>query len=158
MSQMFIKKPYAEIMEVKGEPEEGTLRVYCMMYPNVYNLQIRARGPLGGRYSKGTPRNMIATIHVTVEEVEELLRQMKAYASGETSEFGTAAPTAPKIFDLIVPSDCGDFLPSATFLRGEKKGGKFSLKSYHGITPSSYKRALRAAEICRERLEAIARS
>lgn len=95
MSQIFIDKPHAEIREVKGLPEnnENVIRVYCQMFPNVYTLQIRTHNPIDGRLGKGKPRDFIATVSVTIEEIEEILRQMKAHASGETKEFGTAAPS-----------------------------------------------------------------
>lgn len=87
--QIFIKRPSARIREFKNLPEnnDNVIRVWCEMYPDVYNFQIRTFAPINGPFGEGKPRNMIATVHVTIEEVEEILRQMKAYKAGEPSAF-----------------------------------------------------------------------
>lgn len=90
MSQeIIIPKKFAEIKEVKGlpEPNDNVLRVWCNMYPDSYNFQIRTHGPINGPFGEGKPRDMIATVFVSIEELEEILRQMKAYKAGEPSAF-----------------------------------------------------------------------
>ncbi len=87
-SQIFIKRPYAEIKEIKGlsEPNDNVIRIYCQQYPEAYTLQIRTHKPTD-KYGEGKPRDMIATTWITIEEVEELLREMKAYRDGKPSAF-----------------------------------------------------------------------
>jgi len=86
MSDICIDKPNAEIQEI-GNNAGNMLRAYCLMYPNVYNLQIRAENPINGRQAKGKKRNLIATVSVTIEEVESLVSEMKAYRDGLPSKF-----------------------------------------------------------------------
>ncbi len=78
---IWIKKKYAVVKEIKGcDPIINGLRVYCTQFPDNWYFQIHAHGstnPLGG----GKERDMIAGLTLTIEEVEEILRQMKEYAN-----------------------------------------------------------------------------
>lgn len=60
--------------------------------------------------------------------------------------------TKNPIFAMIVPTSLGDFQPSASFIRGENRAGKFHIRDYHNITNASYQRALRAEAFCHARL------
>ena len=85
-NQIMIDKPFAEIKEIDNEAGQY-LRVWCDMYPNVYSLQIRATNSLK-YYSNGKARNLIATVSVTIEELETILAEMKSYRDHQPSVFG----------------------------------------------------------------------
>lgn len=95
-SQLLINKPYARIQEIKGADQnnDNVLRVYCEMFPDVYIFQIRTFAPINGPFGEGKPRNMIASVTVTIEELEEILREMKARKAGEPSAFDHRRPEA----------------------------------------------------------------
>ena len=91
MQDLKVEKEYAEIMEVKGldEPNENCIRVYCTQVnqvgePDSFNLQVRTHGSLSGRYSKGVKRDMIATVNVTIPELEAILDYMRACEAQHT--------------------------------------------------------------------------
>lgn len=72
-----ISKPFAEISRVDdlGREIQNRVRLYKSA-PWTYTLQIRVFGKLN-RYGKAKKRNMIASVHVTREELE----QLAAYAA-----------------------------------------------------------------------------
>ena len=78
-----IKKEFADIKDIGdsyGE-NENKLRIWCKQSPDQFNLQIRTRNPLKGRHSlSGKNRNFIATVSLSVQEMEEILAYMKSYA------------------------------------------------------------------------------
>ena len=61
------------------DTNEGMVRFYCTLYPNVWKLQIRAFQPLQKDHvAKGLkPRNLIASVSITLEQLEEILNQAK---------------------------------------------------------------------------------
>ena len=81
IKDIWIKKKYAEIKEIKAEhPNDNGLRVYCVQFPDNWHFQIRTHGSIN--YSGGgKERDMIAGLNLTIEEVEEILRQMKEHAN-----------------------------------------------------------------------------
>jgi len=86
MSEEYFKeKEFAEIKEVKGLARQNIngLRVYCVNIPNYFNFQIRTHGPIT---CNGVARNMIATVSVSIEELEEILTYMKCYALRKCAE------------------------------------------------------------------------
>ena len=77
---LMAKKDYATIREVKDldEANENCIRVYCTQAPDVFNFQIRTHKPITDVWKKnGVARNMIATVHLSIVEVEEILHYMK---------------------------------------------------------------------------------
>ncbi len=83
MTDLMAKKKYARIQEVKNlkEPNENCIRVYCVQWPDVFNFQIRTHGPIQASYNKqGKPRDMIATVSLTLTEMEQILAYMKQEA------------------------------------------------------------------------------
>ena len=64
----------------QNDTNEGMVRFYCTQFPNVWKLQIRAFQPLCKEHSfhKGLkPRNLIASVSITIQELEEILKQAK---------------------------------------------------------------------------------
>lgn len=86
-----INKEYATIDQLKNRttPNKNEIRVYCVQYPNVFNFQIRTHKSTD-RYGKGKERDMIATVMLTIAEVENILEQMKAYSNAEKLEYAAA--------------------------------------------------------------------
>jgi hypothetical protein len=88
-SEFRLDKPFAEIQEAKelAEPNRDEVRVYCAQYdakdPNnsTYNLQIRTHKGIGWPCGKGKPRDMIATVGLTVREIETIAAHMRKYNS-----------------------------------------------------------------------------
>lgn len=89
--EIHIKKKYAEIMEINIDIPENILRVYCTRSPKMYDglfaFQIRTKNPLKGRYGKGEEKNFLAHVELSIEEVEQILNEMKAYRDGTPSIF-----------------------------------------------------------------------
>ena len=76
-SEIHYINDFAEIYEAKDITEnENMLRVYCVQYPNSFVFQIRTFKPINNR-GNGRARNMIAGVHLTIEEVEKILSFMK---------------------------------------------------------------------------------
>lgn len=75
---MFVKKEYAEIKEIKDieENNDNELRIYCVQSPNIFNFQIRTYKPIT-EFGQGKPRNMIATISLDIDEVKKILQYME---------------------------------------------------------------------------------
>ena len=75
--ELYIKDDFAEIREIKdvSQNNENTLRFYMTSAPNGFNLQIRTFKPIVSSYTtrgKAKPRNMIATIGLSFDEIEAL--------------------------------------------------------------------------------------
>ena len=75
--ELFIDNEFAEIIETREVSNTNQARVYCSQWPNTLNLQIRTFKPIT-RWGKGKPRNMIANVSITIDEVEQILAFMKA--------------------------------------------------------------------------------
>ena len=63
------------------DTNEGVVRFYCTQFPDVWKLQIRAFQPLGKEHSfhKGLkPRNLIASVSITLQELEDILKKARA--------------------------------------------------------------------------------
>jgi poly(3-hydroxybutyrate) depolymerase len=83
-----LAKQFAEIQEVKDleKPNKNEVRVYCSQYDardhnnSAYNFQIRTHKGLGWPCGKGKPRDMVATVSLTVKEMEEILAYMHAHS------------------------------------------------------------------------------
>ena len=56
----------------------GMVRLYCTQFPNHFNLQIRACQPLDDM-KKNKPRNIIATVSISKEEILMLAEYVKRY-------------------------------------------------------------------------------
>ena len=80
-NELHQQNDFAEIYEVKDmkEKNENKLRVFCDQFPNIFKFQIRTHKPINGFFGNGKPRNMIAHLSLTIEEVEEILNYMKNY-------------------------------------------------------------------------------
>ena len=76
---LMAKKEHAEIYEVKdlGYDNKNCIRLYCTQAPDVFNFQIRTHKKITDRWSKGKARDMVATVSLTIVEVEEILHYMK---------------------------------------------------------------------------------
>ena len=76
-----IPKNYASIEEYKGyqEPNDNVLRVYMSQYPDILTLQIRTFKGING--AKSAKRNMIASLTVSISELEDIVRQAKEYTA-----------------------------------------------------------------------------
>lgn len=90
-AEIIMPKEGAEIQEVgralsEQMTNDNVLRIYCTMFPRVYMLQIRTHKPITGN-RKGKPRNMIAHLQVTIEEMEYILQEMRNYRDGKPSQF-----------------------------------------------------------------------
>lgn len=82
MNEIRIPKKYATITESKNRqaPNDDEVRIYCLQFPDVFNFQIRTHKGIGYN-NGGTARDMIATVSLTIAEVEDILAQMKAIAN-----------------------------------------------------------------------------
>ena len=100
MSDLMAKKEYAEIYEYKDfkEQNENCIRVYMSQSPDVFTFQIRTFKPITGWHRKGKPRNMIASVSLTLTEMEQIIVYM-----AELTEGKPRINTKP--LDLITPSD-----------------------------------------------------
>ena len=83
MRDLIIGKEYAKIQEFKdlNKPNEGCIRVYRTQVtkdptPDAFNLQIRTHSPTT-EYGNGVKRDMVATVSITVPELEKVLEYMK---------------------------------------------------------------------------------
>ena len=83
MKDLMAKKDDATIKEFKTSEDtnDNCIRIYCTQAPDVFNFQIRTFKPItdfwgGGR--KGKPRNMIATVELSIAELEEILEYCKS--------------------------------------------------------------------------------
>lgn len=90
---LFIEKKYADIKEVKDlkENNENVVRVYCTSYPDGFNLQIKTFKPTLDFSKTAKPRNMIATVNMTIKDMEEILAYMKAEKLPEEKQAATPA-------------------------------------------------------------------
>ena len=78
--EIIIQTPYAKIYEVKSATidNDDCVRIYCRQFPNVYCCQIRTHKPiLSGFGNKGKNRNIIASVDLTISQVEQILNYMK---------------------------------------------------------------------------------
>ena len=66
---------FTETKEVNDD-EHGCVRLYCTVFPEVFNFQIRAHQQLSRGFpnSKLRPRNLIATVSLTLEDLEEMIK------------------------------------------------------------------------------------
>ena len=76
--ELKLKKTFAEIQEVKmGDAKnDNVLRIWCSQYPDTFKFQIRTYKSICD-FGRGKPRNMIATISLSIKEVEKILKYMK---------------------------------------------------------------------------------
>lgn len=74
---LFIEKQYSTIEELKivRESNKNEVRVYCVQYPDQFNFQIRTHK---ATTRNGKPKNMIATVRMDIQEMENILAYMKA--------------------------------------------------------------------------------
>ena len=74
-----LEKKYAECYELKDvkQNNENCLRVWCNQYPDGFTFQIRTHKPITGHFGKGKPRNMIAHLTLTINEVKDILKHME---------------------------------------------------------------------------------
>lgn len=81
MSELFINNEYAEIFEHKdrlpSNPNKNGLRLYKYS-PDKFALQIRTHKGIGYN-SRGKARDMIATVRLTVRELQEIMDFAKNY-------------------------------------------------------------------------------
>jgi hypothetical protein len=79
MEDLFIKKQYATIHEIKGleHDNENEIRVYKNS-PETFNFQIRTHKPITDNFV-GVKRNMIANVSLTLEEIEQIYNYIKNY-------------------------------------------------------------------------------
>jgi len=75
----------------QGWPHPDMVRVYCTQFPTQFNFQIRTTKPIT---RKGTPRTMLATVGISVDQCREMLKFMENYAE----------ITAEKANESAVPS------------------------------------------------------
>jgi hypothetical protein len=83
MEDLFIKKQFATIKETQIDPpNKNELRVYCTFYDRKrkdncdFLFQIRTHKPID-KWQNGKDRNMIAGVHLTIKEMEDILKYMK---------------------------------------------------------------------------------
>ena len=78
-NQLFFDKQYATIHEVKDDliDQKNELRVYNDMGESVH-IQIRTHKP-ADEWQKGKPRKMIATLSVSIPELESILEFAKKH-------------------------------------------------------------------------------
>jgi len=76
---LIIEKRYAEIKQLKDvkEHNRNVVRVYRSFYPDGYTFQIRTFKGIG-EFGEGKKRDMIATVKLTIKEVEDILDYMKS--------------------------------------------------------------------------------
>lgn len=81
MEDLIIKKDCAECYEVKEKetPNDNCLRFWCCQFPNIFKLQIRTHKAINNSYNTGKPRNMIAHVNLSIEELEQMLEYAKNY-------------------------------------------------------------------------------
>lgn len=80
---IFIEKPFAEIVEVKfhdpTQQNENQVRVYCVQYPDIVSFQIRTHKSIVecDFRKKGKQRDMVATVSLSLNELEEIVKKMR---------------------------------------------------------------------------------
>ena len=81
-NDLIAKKKWATIYEAKNLDgnNDDCIRVYCSQAPDVFNFQIRTFKPITQPISrdKGKPRNMIATVSLSLTELEQILKYCKS--------------------------------------------------------------------------------
>jgi len=79
MEGLHIAKNYAEIYELKdAEADNENMIRLCRSDPSNFQLQIRTLGPINGPYKPGKPRNMLASVSVSLAELESMVEYAKA--------------------------------------------------------------------------------
>ena len=81
-AELYAKAPYASITDQTREPGQGwahpnCVRVYCTQVPTQFNFQIRTVKPVT---RKGTPRVMLATVGISLDQARKLVKFMEDYA------------------------------------------------------------------------------
>lgn len=97
MKDLIARKEYATITDVKwleGD-KDNCIRVYCTQSPDLFNFQVRTFKGIGER-NPGKPRHMIATVNLSISEVEEILAYMKSVNADSILQ-----PNSTKPLDLI---------------------------------------------------------
>jgi hypothetical protein len=74
---LIIKKDFAEIRELGRNEQENCIRVFCTMFPDGFEFQIRTFKPTD-EYQKGIKRQMIASVGLSIEELKKILAYMEA--------------------------------------------------------------------------------
>jgi hypothetical protein len=77
-TNLFLEKKFARIFEAKDleQHNENEIRLYKSS-PESFTFQIRTYAPIGSFNNKGTKRDMIASVSVTLEEMEQILEYMR---------------------------------------------------------------------------------
>ena len=75
---MTIRTDCADIHELKNPDQDNVNEVviYCRQYPDSFNFQIRTHKGIG-EFNEGKERDMIATVSVNINEMEQILAFMK---------------------------------------------------------------------------------
>jgi len=71
--ELWIDQEHAKIEHIKDlkKNNKNGLRLYCCNYPEEFNLQVRTFKGIG-EFGGGVPRNMIATIRLTREQLHQI--------------------------------------------------------------------------------------
>jgi len=110
--ELFINKPYARIYEIETIYDHQTrehfinkniVRIYCSQAPDVFTFQIRTHKPITDT-GKGKDRNMIASMSLTITEVEEILKHMKSLYSEMKQVNVKPLELIPKALDKVEKS------------------------------------------------------
>lgn len=102
MKELIARKQYANIFELKAHEFDGKnddcIRVYCHQSPDSFTFQIRTFKPINSWSGKGKKRNMVATVSLSITQLEEILTFCK-------SQYPGAKRDNNKPLDLITTED-----------------------------------------------------
>ena len=82
LNEFYLDKPYAKIKELSNVTNKDEIRIYCSQREPIsknhtFTFQIRTHKPTN-EYGTGKKRNMMASVHLTIEEMESILNFMKS--------------------------------------------------------------------------------
>ena len=80
--ELIARRDWAEIYEVHShyvdKDNDNQVRIYCRTFPDVFLFQIRTYKPIAGEGMHGKPRNMIANVTLSIDDVRSILAYMEA--------------------------------------------------------------------------------
>ncbi len=72
--EFLLIKDFAEIRQIEKGPQDNMIRLYLNQCPDNFTLQIRTYKPI---VRTGVAREMIATVPITLAELEKMLKYAK---------------------------------------------------------------------------------
>ena len=82
---MILEKEFAEIKQIGKEKQDDCVRIWCTHYPDGFSFQIRTFKPISDFNKNAIPRQMIATVNISLDEMRKIL----AYMEKESKKYET---------------------------------------------------------------------